>query len=199
MKLFIVGQKWLADALLRQCADGGLDVVGVSAPSRDDRLFRTAEAMGIAASVHARSLEPAVVPENVDLILSAGAHCFIGQAARSKATMGAIGYHPSLLPQHRGRDAIRWAIHMREPVTGGTIYWMDDGADTGDIAIQDWCHIRPGDTAAELWRRDLGPMGLRLFALAIDLAARGRLPRRPQCEHTASWEPGFSGRLLSGL
>ena len=52
---------------------------------------------------------------------------------------------------------------MREPVTGGTLYRMDDGADTGGILLQDWRHIRPDDTAQSLWQRELAPMGLRLF------------------------------------
>ena len=41
---------------------------------------------------------------------------------------------------------------MGDAITGGTVYWMDDGADTGPIAAQDWCHIQPGDDAKKLWR-----------------------------------------------
>ena len=62
-------------------------------------------------------------------------------AVRARFRLGVLAYHPSLLPAHRGRDATRWAIHMLERVTGGTVYWMDDGVDTCPLEAQDFCHI----------------------------------------------------------
>ena len=44
---------------------------------------------------------------------AAHSHDFIGRKTRALSRLGALGYHPSLLPLHRGRDAIRWAVHMR--------------------------------------------------------------------------------------
>lgn len=133
------------------------------------------------------------------LLSNAHAHCYISAEARARASIGTIGYHPSLLPRHRGRDAVRWAVHMREPVTGGTVYWMDDGADTGPIALQDWCLIRPADDAAMLWRRELGPMGVRLLLQAINLADQGRLAAVPQDEALATWEPRFKAASLADV
>ena len=199
MRLFIAGQKWLGREVLWHCIAAGHEVTGVAAPSASDSLAEAARSAEVPVAVAARRLESEAVPEGVDLILAAHAHCYITKAARERARLGALGYHPSLLPRHRGRDAIRWAIHMREPVTGGTVYWMDDGADTGPIALQDWCHILPGDDPATLWRRKLGPMGLRLLIRAVELAERGELPRVEQDHAAASWEPAFTGRPLSGV
>lgn len=199
MRLFIVGQKWIGAALLDQCLADGQTVVGVAAPGPGDRLFEAATAAGLSATSHGRRLHPEAITGAPDLILAAGAHCFIPAQARARARIGTLGYHPSLLPRHRGRDAIRWAIHMGEAVTGGTVYWMDDGADTGPLALQGWCHIRPGDTPAELWRRDLAPMGLRLFREAIALAKAGRLPKVDQDAGLATFEPAFSARPLSAF
>lgn len=199
MRLFIVGQKWIGAALLDQCLADGERVVGVAAPGPGDRLFEAASAAGLPVASHGRRLHPEAVCGQPDLILAAGAHCFIPAAARARAKHGVLGYHPSLLPRHRGRDAIRWAIHMGDPVAGGTLYWMDDGADTGPIALQDWCHIRPGDTPAELWRRDLAPMGLRLFREALALARSDSLPRIDQDAAVATWEPAFTARPLSAF
>ena len=197
MRLFIAGQKWLAQALLEQCRAEGHEVVGVAAPSPDDGFARAAVAVGIDVAVAQRRLDSSAVPDGVDLILCAHAHCFIPADTRARARLGALGYHPSLLPRHRGRDAIRWAIHMREPFTGGTIYWMDDGADTGPLALQAWCHILPEDDAGTLWRRELGPLGLHLFSTALALAAEDRLPRVDQDEALATWEPSFSAPRLA--
>jgi methionyl-tRNA formyltransferase len=41
----------------------------------------------------------------VDLIIAAHSHDFIGRPHAAQGKLGAIGYHPSLLPLHRGRDA----------------------------------------------------------------------------------------------
>ena len=196
MRLMIVGQKWMGAKLLEQCVADGHSVLGVAAPRDDDALAICAAGFGIPVAVVERELRSIDVPKSCDVILAAHAHCFISALARDRARYGALGYHPSLLPRHRGRDAIRWAIHMRETQTGGTLYWMDDGADTGPIALQDWCHIGPEDTAAVLWRRDLAPMGLRLFRNGLALLEAGALPRDDQDDALATWEPSFNRRAL---
>lgn len=122
----------------------------------------------------------------------------VGPSGSGKSSLGAA-LGPFYEPDWPEGAPIRWAIHMREAVTGGTIYWMDDGADTGPIALQEWCHILPEDDAASLWRRELGPMGLRLFALALSLAEAGKLPRLEQDEAAATWEPAYRARPLNAL
>jgi methionyl-tRNA formyltransferase len=138
------------------------------------------------------------VPDGLDLILCAHAHVFVTASARQKARLGALGYHPSLLPRHRGRDAIVWTLHMGDLVAGGSAYWLDDGADTGDIAAQDWCWVKPCDTPDGLWRRELGPIGLRLLGDVLKRLDAGEVPRRPQDEAVATWEPAYVGGRLSG-
>lgn len=197
MRVMIVGQKWLGEQLLRLCLDTGVEVVAVSAPRVDDRLAASAEDAGIPLCQVPRSLGAEWVPAGVDLILCAHAHVYVTAEARARARLGALGYHPSLLPRHRGRDAVRWTVHMRDLVAGGTVYWLDDGADTGDIAAQDWCWVRPDDTPETLWRRDLGPMGVRLFAEVIGALRAGTVPRRPQPAAAATWEPAFSAARLA--
>jgi methionyl-tRNA formyltransferase len=204
MRVMIVGQKWLGAELLRQCIAEGHQVVAAAAPpavgEEYDRLYAAAQQLGVPVRTVRGRLVARDVPAGCDVLLAAHAHCFIDGAARARAKHGALGYHPSLLPRHRGRDAIRWALHMREPVTGGTLYRMDDGADTGPIIVQGWCHVLPGDTAAVLWRRDLAPLGLRLFSEALARLARGEaLPWRPQNEDLATWEPAFSAAKLAEL
>ena len=108
--------------------------------------------------------------------------------------LGAIGYHPSLLPLHRGRDAVDWALRMRERITGGTVYWMNDRADAGPVVCQEFCFIRPHDSAEDLWRRDLGPMGVRLLEHAVRLISQGGGTGTPQDELLATWEPALHAR-----
>lgn len=202
MRIVIVGQKWLAAELLKQCVLEGHQVMAAISPpigsdGEYDRLFAAAQQLGIRAICAHTRVNADAIPE-CDVILAAHAHAFIPREARSKATLGAIGYHPSLLPKHRGRDAVRWVLHMREPITGGSIYRLDDGADTGPVLAQDWCHVRPGDTAQRIWRRDLAPMGLRLFSRVLKrLSANEDWPGIPQDQELASWEPGLTENRLS--
>ena len=194
----IVGQKWLAAELPRLCLARGDDVAAVSAPRMDDRLAALATAEGIPVCQVPKRLTGEWVPAGVDVLLCANAHVFVTAEARGKARLGALGYHPSLLPRHRGRDAIRWALHMGDVVTGGTVYWLDDGADTGPIAAQDWCWVEPGDTPESLWRRVLGPMGLRLFDQVLAALDTGAVPSASQDTRMATWEPSFNpGKLAA--
>ncbi|QBP09869.1 formyltransferase family protein [Cupriavidus metallidurans] len=190
MRVMIVGQKWLATAVLDAVLEDGYTVSAVVAPA-GDRLQAEAGRRGIPYSGLGRSLSADLVPEGTSVILSAHAHAFIPAAARARAAHGALGYHPSLLPRHRGRDAIRWAIHMGERVTGGTVYRMVDLADAGPILAQEWCFIRPEDDAAALWRRELAPMGVSLFRRVLHQLATGSAPAVDQDSSLATWEPAF--------
>lgn len=192
----LVGQKWLGAETLALLLAKGHEVASVAAPV-GDRLHRAAVDAGVPVADPGRILAASWVPPGTELIVAAHAHCFISRIARARARLGAIGYHPSLLPRHRGRDAVRWTIHMRDQVAGGTVYWMTDRADGGPIAAQAWCHVRPGDTADSLWRRELGPIGLQLLGTVIDAVAIGELIRTPQDESLATWEPAFDRPALA--
>ena len=169
MKIVLFGQKWLAVEVLRGLSRlPGVEIVAVCPDTEQDRLVDEARQRGIPASVRAR------------------------------CSLGVLAYHPSLLPRHRGTDAVRWTIAMRDPVAGGTVYWMDEGADTGPIEAQDWCYVLPGEDAAALWRRELAPMGVRLLVHAVSRLAGGERPRAvPQDERAATWEPAFTRQRLS--
>lgn len=166
-----------------------LELAAVYAPAGD-------KAAGLAELYHiplrlAGTLRATSMPDNCDLLIAAHSHDFVSAAVRNRLRLGAIGYHPSLLPLHRGRDAVRWTIRDRDRVAGGTVFWLNDTVDGGPIAAQDWCHVRPDDDASELWRRELFPMGLRLLSEVLDDISRGDLVMQPQLPELATWEPSF--------
>lgn len=133
-----------------------------------------------------------VLDRHIDLIITAHSLHHVTREERALADW-AIGYHPSLLPLHRGPDAIRWTIAKREPVTGGSVYQLTDEMDAGEIYAQDWCLVGPHDTARTLWSRELYPMGLRLLDQVVQtLDRQGYLVGRPQDPFLATTEPVFS-------
>lgn len=195
MRIYLAGSKAFGRAVYGELAIHH-EIVGVCAPlwasdgERRDQL--RARAMDdLVPVLPAGTLTKSSLPAGIDLIVCAHSHDFIGKATRYKARIGAIGYHPSLLPRHRGRASIEWAIRMGDPVAGGSVYWLDDRIDAGPIAKQDWCWIRPGDTARELWERDLFPMGVRLICQTVRDLENQRLVQIPQDEAVATWEPAI--------
>lgn len=198
MRLVLIGQKWLGAEVLAALHAEGHEIAFVAAPA-GDRLASAAAERGIHVGDPGRAMPAAWVPEGIELLVCAHAHCFVTAEARGRARYGAVGYHPSLLPRHRGRDAIRWAIHMGDRVTGGTVYRMTDRADAGPILLQRWCWVQPGDTPDVLWRRELGPMGVAMLREAVTRQARGDLVERPQDERLATWEPAFDRPALSAV
>lgn len=166
MRILIAGQKEFGAAVFRLALRLGHEVVAVACPlfgSNGKSADRLLDAARIYNVPRVDRLEAASVPENLDLIVTAHSHDFVGRATRDRAKWGAVGYHPSLLPRHRGRDAVRWAIKMNDPVTGGSIYWLNEVMDGGPIALQKWCWIEPGETAEDLWRNKLFSIGVELF------------------------------------
>lgn len=190
MNIYLCGQKYFGQETLKLVLRLGHTVRGVSAP-RGDRLWRLAEDRGLPLR-EAGTLNAETLPADVDLIIAAHSHDFIGRRTRLRTKLGAIGYHPSLLPLHRGRDAVRWAVKLRERITGGSVYWLNDTVDGGPIAAQDWCFVGADETAEELWRNKLQSMGLRLFARVLDDIGRGLLVQVPQDTTIATWEPALT-------
>lgn len=66
---------------------------------------------------------------------------------------GAIGAHPTLLPQGRGRAAIPWSIIKGLDKTGVTFFKMDEGVDTGLVLGQEVIPIEKKETATTLYEK----------------------------------------------
>lgn len=193
MRVILAGTRSFGAAVLGALKAHEVTVVAVIAPPGDK--LATAAAR-LALSVVERPTEGLVQATGADLLIAAHSHAFIGARTRRALRLGAIGYHPSLLPRHRGRDAVRWTVHMRDPVAGGTVYWLTDHVDGGPIAAQDWCWVKPKVDAHQLWQDELFPMGVRLIVEAVDRLECGVMTQIPQDESVATWEPSFGSPPL---
>jgi methionyl-tRNA formyltransferase len=195
LSVFISGQKIFAERVLALCLRKGHAVVGVCCPLDDKYIGRLAAINGIPI-IASGMLNGDSFPDGVDLGIAAHSFDYVGKRTRYKARYGWIGFHPSLLPRHRGRSAIEWAVRMRDPVIGGTIYWLNSGIDRGDIGYQEWAFtdpayfaIPPAKAASYLWRETLQDIGLRLFDAALTDISNGVIIKSPQEERFSTWEP----------
>ncbi|MDE2299968.1 MAG: formyl transferase [Burkholderiales bacterium] len=193
MKCVLVGSRFFGATVFEALRnEDGVELVGIVAPAADDRLALAAQAAGFAVHVLANpKIVPAdAIPEGTGLILAAHTHARVSNEALQRSRLGGIGYHPSLLPRHRGIAAVEWTILEGDAIAGGSIYHLADGWDAGAIAAQDWCFVAKGETARELWERALAPMGIELLARAVRHAREhGQLPAHAQDPRFATKAP----------
>ncbi|KKW93664.1 MULTISPECIES: formyltransferase family protein [Sphingobium] len=109
-----------------------------------------------------------------------------GTAFRELFPDRVIGYHPAALPRLRGRAAIPWTILQQEPITAGTLFWIDAGTDTGAILDQHFFHVAPMETAASLYAKHMEALAAMLDR-SLDRLAAGDMPRKNQDESCATW------------
>lgn len=191
MNITLAGSRYFGaaafDALHRDVA-----ILQVVVPAPDDRVAVAASAAGVAVRVltDARIVSGDAIPDGTDLIVAAHTHARVSDDALARSRLRGIGYHPSLLPRHRGIAAIEWTILCGDPIAGGSVYHLEGGWDRGAIAAQDWCFVSPGETARGLWERALAPMGLALLSRVVrDARDHGVVPSHPQDERFATKAP----------
>jgi len=122
---------------------------------------------------HIRSLE-------ADLCVMAYVPLTVPEEALNAPRLGSIQYHPSLLPLHKGPISINWPIINGENKTGLSIFWPDNGLDTGPILLQKDVVIDPDDTLGSLYFNHLFPMGVDAILEAVDLVLDGTALRLNQ-------------------
>ena len=195
MRITLVGSRHFGVTTLEMLRQHDVDVVRVVVTDAEDRLAAAARAAGIETVVQANTklVVASEIAAGTDLIVTAHSHARIAREALAVSRLGGIGYHPSLLPRHRGIAAVEWTIKEKDPIAGGTVYHLADRMDAGAIAAQDWCFVGKDETARQLWERALAPMGQRLLAEVIDYAkVHGTLPARPQDEQFATKAPALA-------
>lgn len=195
MRITLVGSRHFGVTVFKMLREHDQDVVRVVVHDGGDRLVTAAREAGIEVVVQAdrKSVSAAEIAPGTDLIVTAHSHARVTREALAASRLGGIGYHPSLLPRHRGLAAVEWTIREGDPIAGGTVYHLADQMDAGGIVVQDWCFVKKGETARELWERALAPLGVRLLAEAVEIARRtGSLPSKPQDETFATLAPAIS-------
>lgn len=191
MRIVVNGQQAFGRAVLEALLERGEEIVGVyTAPDEPgkapDPLKEAAAARGLpvfqpksfrrpAAREQMRELAP-------DLAVMAYVTRFVPSAALAVPRCGTIQYHPSLLPLHKGPSAINWPIIFGETRTGLTIFWPDDGLDTGPVLLRKAVPIGPDDTLGSLYFDHLFPLGVTAMLEAVDAVRDGVAPRTPQRE-----------------
>jgi len=197
MRIVVHGQQAFGKAVLEALVKRGENVVAVYvAPEKDgakvDPLKETALAAGLPVYQPTSYRRPEVWDEfralKPDLQVMAFVTLFVPEEFLKIPTLGSIQYHPSLLPAYRGPSAINWPIIKGETETGLSIFWPDNGLDTGDILLQKKTPIGPTDTLGSVYFDRLFPLGVAAMLEAVDLIKAGKAARHKQDESKATYE-----------
>uniref|UniRef100_A0A674EIR0 10-formyltetrahydrofolate dehydrogenase n=1 Tax=Salmo trutta TaxID=8032 RepID=A0A674EIR0_SALTR len=197
LRLALIGQSLFGQEVYTNLRKQGHKVVGVfTVPDRDGKADPL-EKDGTPVFKFPRwRVKGKPIPEVVEAYKAVGAELnvmpfcsqFIPMNVIDHPAHGSIIYHPSILPLHRGASAINWTLIQGDKKAGFSIFWADDGLDTGPILLQRECPVEPNDTVDSLYNRFLFPEGIKAMVESVQLIADGKAPRVPQTEEEASYE-----------
>jgi methionyl-tRNA formyltransferase len=188
MRIVVHGQQAFGKAVLEALLKRGDDVIAAYvAPEKEgqkaDPLKEAALAAKLPVYQPASYRKPEVWAEfralKPDLQVMAFVTLFVPEDFLKIPTHGSI---------HRGASSINWPIILGEKETGLSIFWPDNGLDTGDVLIQKKTAISDTDTLGSVYFDRLFPMGVEAMLEAVDLVKAGKAPRIKQDEALATYE-----------
>ncbi len=196
MKIMINGQQAFGKTVLEALLNRGEEVVGVYCePDKGERVDPIKEA-ALAHDLPVFQPKSFKNPEvweqmaslQADLCVMVYVTLFVPEEALNTPTLGSIQYHPTLLPLHRGPSSINWPIIWGSEKTGLSIFWPDNGLDTGPILMQKEVTIKDDDTLGSLYFNHLFPMGVEAMLESVDLVRDGKAPKIAQDNAKATYE-----------
>jgi methionyl-tRNA formyltransferase len=150
---------------LRVLLEAGIDVRLVVTHADDpgeqvwfESVERLASGRGLPVLVDpaADELERRLRAAAPDFIFSFYYRRMLPPALLALAPRGAFNMHGSLLPKHRGRAPVNWAILLGDTETGATLHEMAAKPDAGGIVDQQAVPIGPDDIAVDVFRKVTG-------------------------------------------
>lgn len=198
MRIVLLGQAAFAATVFKKLLENGKDVIAVYTPAdtNGDVVEEAANTLRVPVFRPLGMNDSQVIDNFIKLKADLAIMAFVTEIIPLEVLMipklGAIQYHPSLLPRHRGGSSLNWSIIQGDAKTGVTIFWPDEGIDTGPVLLQKEVDISPTDTQGSLYFDKLFPLGVEALTDAVDLIERGIAPRIPQDESQATYERLFT-------
>jgi methionyl-tRNA formyltransferase len=197
LRIVLIGQAAFGEKVLEALLNRGEDVAAVfcppDPPGKPGGMRLLAESRGVPVHQPKRMRNAEVLEAfrqlRPDLNVMAFVTDIVPPPILEMPSLGTIQYHPSLLPRYRGGSAINWAIIRGETTTGLSIFWPDQGIDTGPILLQKVVQIGSDDTTGSLYFGRLFPLGVDAMIEAVGLVKSGTAPRLAQDESQATWDP----------
>ncbi len=198
MRVVFLGSQEIGARCLRVILGAGHEVVGVGTFEPDAHEHWTDEVARIAAErglrrIKGRRFRTEDALEELralrpDILFAIGWRWILPKAVLDIPPKGCLGIHGSLLPRGRGFAPVNWALLRDEPRTGPSLFYFDEGTDTGDLVGQRPFPITDADDADTV-RRRLADASVELLAGHLPGLAAGTAPRIPQPLEGATYGP----------
>lgn len=120
------------------------------------------------------------------LIIVMGWRTIIPSEVLKIPVRGVVAVHESLLPKYRGFAPINWAIINGERFSGVTLFYLDDGVDSGDIVAQKKIPIGLTDTGSTLYQKTK-IASVEILLDYLEDIKKGTAPRIKQNEEEATY------------
>jgi methionyl-tRNA formyltransferase len=121
-----------------------------------------------------------------DLCLVIGWSQICKEEFRSIAKIGNLGFHPAPLPRFRGRAVIPWTILQNEKTSGSSLFWLDEGVDSGPLVSQKMFPVAPDETAQTLYAKHVANLK-DMLPKAVQQFEQGVMPRVAQDHALATY------------
>lgn len=121
-----------------------------------------------------------------DYIFAIGFSQLISKKILDIPTKGVIGCHPSDLPAFRGRAVLVWQMLIGIKNSNVTMFYMDEGADSGDIIGKEPFQIGESDYISDLLVKTDAAL-LRLYKKVIPQIVNGTLKLEKQDDSKATY------------
>lgn len=199
MKIALIGSVSSSWYALEALICGGVEVTAVLGldESRADKtsdyrsLRLLADSGGIPFCSFIKVTEPSVEKflqeHKPDMIWVIGLSQLVPDSLIKIAEHGAVGFHPTLLPEGRGRAPVAWTI-LKQARAAVNLFFLTNEPDAGDIIIQREIPVLPDDYSEDLIHRT----NLVLREVVLELAPfikSGKIPHHPQDHSKATHYP----------
>jgi methionyl-tRNA formyltransferase len=130
---------------------------------------------------------PALIKDlRPDVCVVVGWYWILKKAMLDNVSGGVVGIHASLLPKYRGHAPLVWALLNGEKQSGISLFYFDEGMDTGDIIAQERFSIGQDETIADLLSK-VTTLTKRILRTNIPLILAGNAARTAQDHSMASY------------
>ncbi len=163
MRIFFIGTVKFSYVTLKTLLESGADVVGVATKSESkfNADFEDLRPLCETYNIPYKVVKDINHPNNVAFIrklLPEVIYCFgwsnlLGTELLNLTPKGVVGFHPARIPENKGRHPIIWTLCLGLKTTASTFFFMDEGADTGDILSQQEILVAENDDASSLYHK----------------------------------------------
>jgi len=161
MKILFIGTVYFSFKALEKLIMLNADIVGICTKksSNFNSDFTDITPLCIDNNIPFKYIDDINSKENIkwmnsfkpDIIFCLGWSSLIKYELLKVPPMGIIGYHPTKLPLNRGRHPLIWSLALGVEYSASTFFFMDEGADNGDILSQHNFSIDYTDDANSLY------------------------------------------------